>query len=123
MVIILVIIIYEWNRIPSFIAQVGVGVALLNIISMTLGFWLGKLLNLTFAQRICIAIEVGIQNATLAIAITAGLLKNPDMAVPAAIYSLFAYATAILTIFYGRRAVRKIYLEEKSPANNLSTRL
>lgn len=121
--IILVIIIYEWNRIPSFIAQVGVGVALLNIISMTLGFWLGKLLNLTFAQRICIAIEVGIQNATLAIAITAGLLKNPDMAVPAAIYSLFAYATAILTIFYGRRAVRKIYLEEKSPANNLSTRL
>ncbi|MDV2997892.1 MAG: Pantothenate precursors transporter PanS [Chroococcidiopsis sp. SAG 2025] len=120
--IIVAIMINEWNRIPSFIAQVGIAVVMLNIISMAIGFWFGKWFNLTFAQRICIAIEVGIQNATLAIAITAGLLKNPDMAVPAAIYSLVAYATAILTIFYGRRAVQKIYLEERSPANNLSAR-
>jgi BASS family bile acid:Na+ symporter len=112
--IILAIIIREWNRIPSFIAQVGIGVALLNVISMAIGFWLGKLFNLKFPQQICIAIEVGIQNATLAIAITAGLLNNPDMAIPAAIYSLFAYATAILTIFYGRRTAQGIYQEEKS---------
>jgi BASS family bile acid:Na+ symporter len=57
---------------------------------------------------------VGIQNATLAIAITAGLLNNPDMAIPAAIYGLFAYATAIFTIFYGRRTATRIYQEEKS---------
>jgi bile acid:Na+ symporter, BASS family len=121
--IILILIVYEWNRIPSFIAQVGIGVVLLNVISMAIGFWFGHLFNLTFAQRICIAIEVGIQNATLAIAITAGLLNNPDMAVPAAIYSLFAYATAILTIFYGRRSVRKSDWQERSRANNLETRL
>ncbi|MDZ4877243.1 MAG: Pantothenate precursors transporter PanS [Chroococcidiopsis cubana SAG 39.79] len=120
--IILAIIIHEWNRIPSFIAQVGIGVALLNIISMAIGFWFGRLFNLTFAQRICIAIEVGIQNATLAIAITAGLLNNPDMAVPAAIYSLFAYATAILTIFYGRRVAQRRDRAETSLANNLSAR-
>ena len=112
--IILAIIIHEWNRLPTFIAQVGIGVVLLNVISMALGFWLGKLLNLKFPQQICIAIEVGIQNATLAIAITAGLLNNPDMAIPAAIYSLFAYATALLTIFYGRRTATRIYQEEKS---------
>jgi len=104
--IILAIIIREWNRIPTFIAQVGIGIVLLNVISMLLGFWFGKLFKLSFAQRICIGIEVGIQNATLAIAITAGLLNNADMAVPAAIYSLFAYATAILAIFYGRSAQR-----------------
>lgn len=120
--IILAIIIREWNRIPSFIAQVGIGVVLLNTISMAIGFWFGKLFNLNFAQRICIAIEVGIQNATLAIAITAGLLNNPDMAVPAAVYSLVAYATAILAIFYGRRSVQRIDREEKLRANNLSTR-
>ncbi len=112
--IILAIIIHEWNRLPTFIAQVGIGVVLLNVISMALGFWLGKLLNLKFPQQICIAIEVGIQNATLAIAITAGLLNNPDLAIPAAIYSLFAYATALLTIFYGRRTATRIYQEEKS---------
>jgi BASS family bile acid:Na+ symporter len=112
--IILAIIIHEWNRLPTFIAQVGIGVVLLNVISMAIGFGLGKLLNLKFPQQICIAIEVGIQNATLAIAITAGLLNNPDMAIPAAIYSLFAYATALLTIFYGRRTATRIYQEEKS---------
>jgi predicted Na+-dependent transporter len=38
-----------------------------------------------------------------AIAITAGLLKNPDMAIPAAIYSLFMNITAAIAIFYGRK--------------------
>ena len=112
--IILVIIVREWNRIPTFVAQVGIATLLLNAISMLIGFWFGKLFNLTFAQRICIAIEVGIQNATLAIAVTAGLLNSPNMAVPAAIYSLFAYATAVLAIFYGRRSVQRTYQEKSS---------
>jgi bile acid:Na+ symporter, BASS family len=115
--IILAIISREWNRIPSFIAQVGIGVVLLNLISMAVGFWLGKLSNLTFAQRICIAIDMGIQNGTLAIAITAGLLNNPDMAVPAAIYSLFMYISAILIIFYSRRSAQRIYKQEKTSEN------
>ena len=111
--IILAIIIREWNRIPSFIAQVGISVVLLNVIAVLIGFWFGRLFNLEFAQRICIGIDMGIQNGTLAIAITAGLLNNPDMAIPAAVYSLFMYVTAILTIFYGRRSVQMIYQEEK----------
>lgn len=117
--IILAIVIREWNRIPTFIAQVGIGVALLNVISMAIGFWFGKLFNLKLAQRICIAIEVGIQNGTLAIAITAGLLNNADMAIPAAIYSLFMYVTAIAAIFYGRRSVKRMYQEEKSSVSAL----
>lgn len=112
--IILAIIVREWSRIPGFIAQVGVGIVLLNVISMAIGFWLGRLFNLRFPQQICIAIEVGIQNATLAITITAGLLNNPNMAIPAAIYSLFAYATATLAIFHGRSTVRRTYQMEKS---------
>lgn len=112
-IIISAIIVREWNRLPTFIAQVGIGVVLLNVISVLMGFWLGKLFKLKFAQRICIAIEVGIQNGTLAIAITAGLLNNPDLAVPAAIYSLFMYFAAILAIFYSRRFAQRIYREEK----------
>ena len=101
--IIFAVIIREWQRLPSFITQVGIGVALLNIISSLTGFWFSKLCKLKISQQICIAIEVGIQNGTLAIAITAGLLKNPDMAVPAAVYSLFMYITALVAIFYGRK--------------------
>lgn len=111
--IILTIIIREWNRLPTFITQVGIAVVLLNVASLLIGFGFGKLFNLKFAQRICIAIDMGIQNGTLAIAITAGLLNNPDMAIPAAVYSLFMYVTAILAIFYGRRSAQMIYQEEK----------
>ncbi|QLE55075.1 bile acid:sodium symporter family protein [Nostoc sp. TCL26-01] len=101
--IILVLIIREWNRIPGFILQVGVGVVLLNTISMLVGFYVSKLFNLNSPQQICIAIEVGIQNGTLAIAITAGLLNNPEMAIPAAIYSLFMNVTGLIAISYGRK--------------------
>jgi bile acid:Na+ symporter, BASS family len=101
--IISVLIIREWQRLPQFITQVGIGVVLLNVIASFTGFWFSKLFKLKISQQICIAIEVGIQNGTLAIAITAGLLKNPDMAVPAAVYSLFMYVTALIAIFYGRK--------------------
>jgi bile acid:Na+ symporter, BASS family len=104
--IILTLIIREWTRLPGFILQAGVGVVLLNTLSMLAGFYIGKLFKLSIPQRICIAIEVGFQNGTLAIAITAGLLNNPDMAVPAAIYSLFMYITGFLTIYYGRQYAR-----------------
>jgi len=104
-IIILILVIREWSRLPGFILQVGIGVVLLNTISMLVGFYISKLCKLNPPQQICIAIEVGIQNGTLAIAITAGLLNNPDMAVPAAIYSLFMYLTGLIAINYGRKLV------------------
>ncbi|MBD2663681.1 hypothetical protein B6N60_01443 [Richelia sinica FACHB-800] len=105
-IIILMLIIREWNRLPGFIVQVGLAVVLLNIISMLAGFYASKLFNLSPAQQICIAIEVGIQNGTLAIAITAGLLNNPDMAIPPAIYSLFMSVTGFIAVGYGRRLAK-----------------
>jgi bile acid:Na+ symporter, BASS family len=44
------------------------GVMLLNILGMAAGYGISKMLNLNIAQQICIAIEVGIQNGTLALA-------------------------------------------------------
>ncbi|MEY2911658.1 MAG: hypothetical protein RLZZ184_967 [Cyanobacteriota bacterium] len=105
--IILLVIIREWNNLPSFLVQVGLSVVLLNTISMLVGFYLSKLLKLNSRQQICIAIEVGIQNGTLAIAITAGLLNNPDMAIPGAIYSLFMNLTGLIAINYGRKLAAK----------------
>lgn len=101
-VIILLLIIKEWSRLPNFIVQVGIGVLLLNTLSMGAGFYLSRLFNLNYKQQICISIEVGMQNGTLAIAITAGLLNNPDMAIPGAIYSLLMYLTGCMAIIYGR---------------------
>ncbi|WP_016950278.1 bile acid:sodium symporter family protein [Anabaena sp. PCC 7108] len=104
-VIILMLIVREWNRIPGFILQVGVGVMLLNTISTLTAFYTSKLFKLNPPQQICITIEVGIQNSALAFAITAGILKNPDMAIPAAIYGLFMYVTGWIAIRYGRKLI------------------
>jgi bile acid:Na+ symporter, BASS family len=103
--IIVLLLLKEGSKLPSFLMQVGIGVALLNGLATLAGFLAGKLFRLPLAQQICIAIEVGIQNGTLAIAITAGLLNNPDMAVPAAVYSLFMYVTGFGAILYGRQAI------------------
>jgi bile acid:Na+ symporter, BASS family len=102
-VIVLLLVIREWNRLPLFILQAGIGVVLLNSIAAAIGFFSGHFFNLKISQRICIAIEVGVQNGTLAIAITAGLLKNPDMAIPAMVYSLWMYVSAFVVIYFGRK--------------------
>jgi bile acid:Na+ symporter, BASS family len=105
--IIVLLLVREGSKLPGFLVQVGIGVVLLNLLAMLAGFLAGKLFRLPLAQQICIAIEVGIQNGTLAITITAGLLNNPDMAVPAAVYSLLMYVTGFGAILYGRQAIGK----------------
>jgi len=103
--IIVLLLIKEGSKLPGFLVQVGVGALLLNFLATLAGLLAAKLFRLPLAQQICIAIEVSIQNGTLAIAITAGLLNNPDMAVPAAVYSLFMNLTAFGAILYGRQAI------------------
>ena len=100
--IIILLVAKEWSRLPGFIVQAGMGVMLLNILGMAAGYAISKMFKLNIAQQICVAIEVGIQNGTLAIAITAGILKDAEMAIPAAIYSLFMYLTGFAIIFYSK---------------------
>ncbi|WP_216919902.1 bile acid:sodium symporter family protein [Synechococcus sp. CCAP 1479/9] len=103
--IILLLFIREAPKLPGFLAQMGLAIALLNVLAMLAGFLAGRLFRLPLAQQVCIAIEVGIQNGTLAIAITAGLLNNPDMAVPAAVYSLLMYVSGFGAVLCGRRLI------------------
>jgi BASS family bile acid:Na+ symporter len=103
--IIVLLLVKEGSKLPGFLVQVGIGVVLLNLLATLSGLLAAKLFRLPLVQQICIAIEVGIQNGTLAIAITAGLLNNPDMAVPAAVYSLLMYLTGFGAILYGRQAI------------------
>ena len=106
--IIVLLLVREGSKLPGFLVQVGVGIVLLNLLATLTGFLAAKLFRLPLAQQICIAIEVGIQNGTLAIAITAGLLNNPDMAVPAAVYSLLMYVIGFGAILYGRQSIGSV---------------
>lgn len=68
---------------------------LLNISSMGAGFLLARKCGLNINSQTTIAIEVGLQNTSLAIAVATGplMLNNPAFAIPAAVYALFSFFT------------------------------
>jgi BASS family bile acid:Na+ symporter len=85
-------------------ALAGPAAISLNVLTMLLGFAAGWLAGLPRTQRITISIESGIQNGTLALAITLGLLDNAQIAMPAVVYSLFMFVTGALMIaWFGRQ--------------------
>ena len=81
-----------------------------------MGFILGKLFGLNKRQRSSIAIETGIQNGTLAIALALSpvILNNTQMAVPAAIYSLLMFVTAAVVILISKKQNSQEALKELS---------
>ena len=76
----------------------------LNVATMLLGFLTAKVLKLTKPQSITISIESGIQNGTLAIIIATFILKEPEMSIVPAIYSLLMFGTGGFMIgYFGRK--------------------
>jgi BASS family bile acid:Na+ symporter len=105
--IILVLLVKEGGNLPDFLLKVGLGVVLLNGLGTLAGYLTARLLGLPLAQQLTLAIEVGIQNCTLAIAITAGLMRHPEMAVPGAVYGLWMNAVGLAMVVLGRRAMAR----------------
>lgn len=68
---------------------------LLNFGSMFMSFYTAKYFKLGLKSQSTIAIEVGLQNTGLAIAVATGplMLNNPAFAIPAAMYALFSFFT------------------------------
>lgn len=87
-------------------ALAGPAAIALNLVMMFLGFGIGKIARLPRAQQVTIAIETGIQNGTLALAITLGLLESARIAMPAVVYSLFMFLSgAFMIAWFGRHRV------------------
>ncbi len=83
---------------------------LLIVLTMGLGFFSAKLFHLNLPQQISIAVESGIQNGALAIVIGSTLLQQPELSVPAAIYSLVMFIPAGVMMWYFGRGKRKFTL-------------
>lgn len=66
---------------------------LIHVLSVILSYYLSRLSITSIRSCTTIAIEVGLQNTTLALLITSTLLKNEEMAKPALVYALFSFFT------------------------------
>lgn len=71
---------------------------LLNAGAMFMGWFIAKQLRLGRNNQLTIGLEVGLQNSGLAIAVATSefLLNNPRLAVPASVYALFSFFTAVI---------------------------
>ena len=98
LLIILLAMAKDWRTFVDYAPSVGGAALAFNLLSMAVGYCVPRLLKLNLRQAIAIAMEIGIHNGTLAIALalSPALLNNPTMAIPAAIYSLIMFITAAL---------------------------
>ncbi|MCU0944893.1 MAG: bile acid:sodium symporter family protein [Rubritepida sp.] len=93
----------ERANIPGYFAAAGFAALVLNLVMMAVAFWGAILLGCGRPQRIALALECGLQNGTLAIAVVAALGLDAAHAVPAAIYSILMFVTALVFVALVRR--------------------
>jgi len=101
--IFIAIYIEEWDNIVSFIMQAGIIALTLNIIMMTVGFYVAKFFASGVAQRRCISLECGLQNGTLAVFVGTQLFDEMVYIVPTAAYALIMMVTSLIFIFIIKR--------------------
>lgn len=104
--IIIGLVIKKKEDLIPYMEQAGLIALLLNVVTMLIGFLTAKISKLNLKQSITIAVESGIQNGTMAIAIASGILLNDNYAIAPAVYSLIMFLTSGLVISLGVKALK-----------------
>ena len=102
------VIISQKDDVIPFFQQAGYITLALNVSTMLVGYFVARLLKLSFKQRVSISIETGIQNGTLGIAIATVLLGNISYSIAPAIYSLIMFMTGSVIILWALRRNRNV---------------
>jgi BASS family bile acid:Na+ symporter len=100
----------EFELLETYLPQIGLAALTFNVLSLTLGYAVPRLLGVHPRQAVAIGMEIGIHNGTLAIAIASSplMLNNASMSIPAAIYSLIMFITAgFFTFIFNRHLHRR----------------
>ena len=85
------------------------GVALaLTVLSFTIGYWAPRLAGVNREQSIASAMEIGVHNAVLAMAVAASLFDSLDVVIPAAVYGTLMFVPAGLAAFHFARQTEEV---------------
>lgn len=96
-------IVQQRDNIVPYFAEAGLVTLVLNVVMMALAYVIARMFASGAKQRAAISIECGLQNGTLAIAVSTLLFGGGLTSVPAATYSLIMFATALVFIIILRR--------------------
>ena len=94
----------ERENIISYLRQAGLAVLILNIVMMTLAFYIAKGFATGIPQRKCISLECGLQNGTLAVFVATQIFNDVAYMVPTAAYALIMYITGFIFIYILRNS-------------------
>lgn len=92
-------VVQEFRTLVDNIGLLGPMVLLLSVLSLAVGYYVPRLFAVSRRQSIASAMEIGIHNATLAIAIAVSVLGNQTMAIPGAIYGIVMFFPAALAAY------------------------
>jgi len=82
----------EWETATANLGQIAPAALTLNVAAMAISFTVARVAGLDDRQSTAIAMELGVHNATLAIAVAATI--DDVLTIPAAVYSGFMFITA-----------------------------
>ena len=102
-IVLLGAILAEKNNIISYFANAGLITLVLNVLMMTIAFYIAQLFGTGIEQKKCISIECGLQNGTLAIFVGTSLFGGGEYVIPAATYSLIMFGTSLIFVFLIRK--------------------
>ncbi len=94
----------ERENIISYLGQAGLAVLILNVVMMTLAFYIAKCFATGIQQRKCISLECGLQNGTLAVFVATQIFNDVAYMVPTAAYALIMYITGFIFIYILRNS-------------------
>ncbi len=83
------LLVENWELVVDQGPEFAPALILLNATALSVGFWVGTWVGLPRVQAGTVAVEVGIQNVALAIAVALVSLDSPPMSVVPALYGLW----------------------------------
>ena len=89
----------EKDNIYNYLVEAGLAVLALNVVMMTLAYFIAKKFVSGIPQQKCIALECGLQNGTLAVFVATLIFDDIAYVVPTGAYALIMYVTGFIFIY------------------------
>lgn len=87
-------IVAERENVLDYLTDVGVVTGLFCLFSLSIGYFLSRLLRLTHRQSVAASMEIGVHNTTIAMTVGISVMGSAELAIPAAVYSILMYILA-----------------------------
>ena len=103
-IIIIGALLSEWNTFINNLTALGPAIILLMVVMITIGYNSSNWLKMNGPQAVTVAIESGIQNATVGITI-GNLIINPEtglsiLSIPSGVYGILMYFISLPFVFW-----------------------